>query len=80
VRIHVPALVIATGARPWPGSITKLGNHSFWAIGITAYLKKTAARRRRAAALANHASTRMTQLFECGRDGVSLDGIERILI
>jgi hypothetical protein len=55
------------------GIATRLGNHSFRATGITAYLKK-------AAAMANHASTRTTQLYDRRRDDVSLDEVERIVI
>jgi integrase len=54
------------------GIATKLGNHSFRATGITAYLK-TAARSKKAAAMANHAPTRTTQLYDRGNDKVSLE-------
>jgi integrase/recombinase XerC len=40
---------------------TAIGNHSFRATGITAYLKNGGTLER-AAAMANHASTRTTQL------------------
>ena len=43
------------------GIATKLGNHSFRATGITAYLKNGGTLEK-AAAMANHASTRTTQL------------------
>jgi hypothetical protein len=36
--------------------------------------------REKAAAMANHASTGTTQLYDRGRDEVSLDEIERIVI
>ena len=60
------------------GIATKLGNHSFRATGITAYLKK---RRHagKAAAIPNHTSTRTTQLYDRRRDEVSLDEVERIV-
>jgi hypothetical protein len=58
---------------------TKIGNHSFWATGITAYLKNGGTLEK-AAAIANHASTRTTQLYDRRRDDVSLDEVERILI
>jgi integrase len=61
------------------GIATKLGNHSFRATGITAYLK-TGGTLEKAAAMANHASTRTTQLYDRRRDEVSLDEIERIVI
>jgi site-specific recombinase XerD len=61
------------------GIETKLGNHSFRATGITAYLKNGGTLEK-AAAMANHASTRTTQLYDRRRDEVSLDEIERIVI
>src|SRR5207247_5561410 len=45
------------------GIATKLGNHSFRATGITAYLK-SGGTLEKAAAMANHASTRTTQLVD----------------
>jgi len=57
----------------------KLGNHSFWATGITAYLKNGGVLEK-AAAMANHASTRTTQLSDRRSDEVSLDEVERIVI
>jgi integrase len=61
------------------GIATKLGNHSFRATGITAYLK-SGGTLEQAAAMANHASTRTTQLYDRRRDEVSLDEVERIVI
>jgi integrase len=61
------------------GIATKLGNHSFRATGITAYLRNGGTLEK-AAAMANHASTRTTQLYDRRRDEVSLDEIERIAI
>jgi integrase len=58
---------------------TKIGNHTFRATGITAYLKNGGTLEK-AAAMANHASTRTTQLYDRRRDDVSLDEVERILI
>src|SRR5271166_3383739 len=58
---------------------TKIGNHTFRATGITAYLKNGGTLER-AAAMANHSSTRTTQLYDRRRDEVSLDEVERILI
>jgi integrase len=58
---------------------TKIGNHTFRATGITAYLKNGGTLER-AAVMANHASTRTTQLCDRRRDDVSLDEVERILI
>ena len=61
------------------GIVTKLRNHSFRATGITAYLKNGGTLEK-AAAMANHASTRTTQLYDRRRDEVSLDEVERIAI
>jgi len=58
---------------------TELGNHSFRATGITAYLKNGGTLEK-AAAMANHASTRTTQLYDRRRDELSLDEVERIVI
>src|SRR6202045_2324510 len=49
------------------GIATKLGNHSFRATGITAYLRNGGTLEK-AAAMANHASTRTTQLYDRRRD------------
>lgn len=57
----------------------RIGNHTFRATGITAYLKNGGTLER-AAAIANHSSTRTTQLYDRRSDEVSLDEIERILI
>ncbi|MCQ4189047.1 tyrosine-type recombinase/integrase [Methylocystis suflitae] len=61
------------------GIATKIGNHSFRATGITAYLKNGGTLEK-AAAMANHASTRTTQLYDRRRDEMSLDEIERVVI
>ena len=58
---------------------TKIGNHSFRATGITAYLKNGGTLEN-AAAMANHASTRTTQLYDRRRDEISLDEVERIRV
>jgi site-specific recombinase XerD len=58
---------------------TKVGNHSFRATGITAYLKNGGTLEK-AAAMANHASTRTTQLYDRRRDDVSLDEVEKVVI
>ncbi len=58
---------------------TKIGNHSFRATGITAYLKNGGTLEK-AAAMANHASTRTTQLYDRRRDEMSLDEVERVVI
>lgn len=61
------------------GIDTKLGNHSFRATGISAYLKNGGTLEN-AAAMANHASTRTTQLYDRCRDEISLDEVERIRV
>jgi len=61
------------------GIATAIGNHSFRATGITAYLQNGGTLER-AAAMANHASTRTTQLYDRRSDAVTLDEIERVLI
>lgn len=59
------------------GLKTPIGNHTFRATGITAYLKNGGTLEN-AAAMANHASTRTTQLYDRRRDEISLDEVERI--
>lgn len=59
------------------GIATKVGNHSFRATGITAYLK-AGGTLENAAAMANHASTRTTQLYDRRQETISLDEVERI--
>ncbi len=61
------------------GIETKIGNHTFRATGITAYLKNGGTLEK-AAAMANHASTRTTQLYDRRRDEMSLDEVERVAI
>ena len=59
------------------GIWTKVGNHSFRATGITAYLR-AGGTLENAAAMANHASTRTTQLYDRRQETISLDEVERI--
>ena len=61
------------------GIATKLGNHSFRATGITAYLKNGGTLEK-AAQMANHSSTRTTQLYDRRREELSLDEVERIMV
>ncbi|WP_244851809.1 tyrosine-type recombinase/integrase [Caballeronia sp. SL2Y3] len=61
------------------GIDTRIGNHTFRATGITAYLKNGGTLEN-AAAMANHASTRTTQLYDRRRDDISLDEVERIRV
>jgi integrase len=58
---------------------TRIGNHTFRATGITAYLRNGGTLEN-AAAMANHASTRTTQLYDRRRDDISLDEVERIRV
>ena len=71
-------LMIGRRARA-AGIKTKVGNHTFRATGITAYLKNGGSLEN-AAAMANHASTRTTQLYDRRRDDMSLDEVEKISI
>ena len=61
------------------GIRTRIGNHTFRATGITAYLENGGTLEK-AAMIANHASTRTTQLYDRRSDEVSLNEVERILI
>jgi integrase len=61
------------------GIATKLGNHSFRATGITAYLKNGGTLEK-AAQMANHASTRTTQLYDRRREKLNLDEVEKIRV
>ena len=61
------------------GIRTRIGNHTFRATCITAYLKNGGTLEK-AALIANHVSTRTTQLYDRRSDEVSLDEVERILI
>jgi site-specific recombinase XerD len=61
------------------GIKTKIGNHSFRATGITAFLTNGGSLEK-AAAMANHASTRTTQLYDRRSDEASLDDVELIRI
>lgn len=61
------------------GIMTKIGNHTFRATGITAYLMNGGTLEK-AAAIANHSSTRTTQLYDRRSDEVTLDEIERVRI
>jgi site-specific recombinase XerD len=58
---------------------TVIGNHTFRATGITAYLKNGGTLEN-AAAMANHASTRTTQMYDRRGDEISFDEVERIRV
>ena len=59
------------------GLLTRACNHTFRATGITAYLKNGGTIER-AASMANHASTRTTQLYDRRPDDVTIEDVERI--
>jgi integrase/recombinase XerC len=59
--------------------MTEIGNHTFRATGITAYLKNGGTLEK-AAAMANHSSTRTTQLYDRRGDDITLDEVERVMI
>ena len=56
-----------------------ISSETYRATGITAYLKNDGTLEK-AAQMANHASTRTTQLYDRRSDDISLDEVERILI
>lgn len=61
------------------GLKTRIGNHTFRATGITAYLKN-AGTLEHAQTMANHSSPRTTKLYDRRQDEISLDEVERIVI
>ena len=61
------------------GVETRIGNHTFRATGITAYLKNSG-KLEVAQQIANHESPRTTKLYDRRQDEISLDEIERITI
>ncbi|HEY8137118.1 MAG TPA: hypothetical protein VIF61_04705 [Methylocystis sp.] len=61
------------------GITTRVGNHTIRATGVTAY-PKNGGTLERAARMANHASTRTTQLYDRRAEEVTLDEVERILV
>ncbi|WP_026605536.1 tyrosine-type recombinase/integrase [Methylocapsa acidiphila] len=61
------------------GITTHVGNHTLRATGVSAYLKNGGTLER-AALMANHASTRTTQLYDRRAEEVTLDEVERILV
>lgn len=61
------------------GIMTKIGNRGFRATGITVYLRNGGTLEK-AAAMANHASTRTTQFYDQRREERSLDEVERVVI
>jgi site-specific recombinase XerD len=61
------------------GIATKIGNHTFRATGITAYLKNKGTLEH-AQTIANHASPRTTKLYDRRSDEIALDEVEKIAI
>jgi integrase len=61
------------------GILTKIGNHSFRATGITEYLRN-GGKLEIAQQMANHESARTTGLYDRRDDQLTLDEIERIVI
>ena len=61
------------------GIKTRIGNHTFRATGITAYLKNNGTLEA-AQHIANHESPRTTKLYDRRQDEISLDEVERIAI
>ena len=61
------------------GIKTKIGNHTFRATGITAYMKN-GGKLETAQQIANHESPRTTKLYDRRQDEISLDEVERIVI
>jgi len=61
------------------GIATKIGNHTFRATGITAYLKNKGTLEH-AQTIANHASPRTTKLYDRRSDEISRDEVEKIAI
>lgn len=61
------------------GIATAIGNHSFRATGTTTYLKNGGTLET-VAMMANHSSTRTTQLYDRRPGDVTLDEVEQVLI
>jgi integrase len=61
------------------GIKTKIGNHTFRATGITAYLKNGGTLEM-AQHIASHESPRTTKLYDRRVEEISLDEVERIAI
>jgi integrase len=61
------------------GIQTRIGNHTFRATGITAYLKNSG-KLEVAQQNANHESPRTTKLYDRRHDEISLDEIEKIAV
>ena len=70
----------ATGRRAKAAGIrTKIGNHTFRATGMTAYLKN-GGKLEIAQQIAAHESSRTTGLYDRRDDDINLDKVEKISI
>jgi len=67
--------VFCAGGQVWIK--TAVCNHTFRGTGITAYLENGGTLER-AQSMANHASTRTTQLYDRRSDKATLDDVERL--
>jgi site-specific recombinase XerD len=74
-RVEAWAMVKRRGKKA--GLKTEVVNHTFRATGITAYLENGGVLER-AKQMANHASTKTTQLYDRRADRATLDDVERI--
>ena len=79
-------MVVRISALVWPQRLdyqtvieTRIGNHSFRAAGITAYVKNSG-KLEVAQQIADHESLRTMKLYDRRNDEISLDEIERITI
>ncbi|MGO9004856.1 MAG: tyrosine-type recombinase/integrase [Beijerinckiaceae bacterium] len=61
------------------GIVSKIGNHTFRATGVTAYLNNGGTLEK-AAQMANHASTRTTQLYDRRVEDITLGDVEKLMI
>ena len=74
---HANAYLMVKKRAKMAGLETPITNHSFRAAGITAYLSNGGTLEQ-AARMANHASTRTTQLYDRRDDSVTLSEVEKI--
>jgi len=70
---------VGRSAAPQTPILTKIGNHSFRATGITEYLRN-GGKLEIAQQMANHESARTTGLYDRRDDQLTLDEVERIVI
>ncbi|MDR7224721.1 site-specific recombinase XerD [Aminobacter aminovorans] len=74
---HANAYMMVKRRAVRAGILTAISNHTFRATGITAYLINNGTLEK-AAKMANHASTRTTQLYDRRNDDVVMSEVERI--